>query len=127
LSFYMPLLIFVNGKVATGHILVGYAGMILLGGAALSVGIFASTLARTQIVAAIVGAVLLGTLVLLWWVARVTDPPISTLLNGVPLPHELFGPFMTGVLKLENVVFYVGVPYFFLLCATKSLEARRWR
>src|SRR5260370_34029643 len=30
LSFYMPLLIFVNGKVSTGHILVGYASVLLL-------------------------------------------------------------------------------------------------
>ena len=35
--------------------------------------------------------------------------------------------FMTGVLRLENVVYYVVVAFFFLLAATKTLEARRWR
>ena len=34
---------------------------------------------------------------------------------------------MTGVLQLENVVYYLAVTYFFLLAATKTLEARRWR
>jgi len=47
LSVYMPLLIFVNGKVSVGHILVGYFGIVLLGAAALSIGLFASALART--------------------------------------------------------------------------------
>jgi len=32
-----------------------------------------------------------------------------------------------GVLKLENVVYYVAVTFFFLFAATKTLEARRWR
>ena len=43
------------------------------------------------------------------------------------LHHQRQFPFMTGVLKLENVVYYVAVTYFFLLAATKTLEARRWR
>ena len=32
-TVYMPLLIFVNGKVSVGHIVVGYAGLLLLGAA----------------------------------------------------------------------------------------------
>ena len=33
LTAYMPLLIFVNGKVSVGHIVVGYLGLLLLGSA----------------------------------------------------------------------------------------------
>lgn len=127
LSAYMPALIFVNGRVSVGHILVGYLGVLLLGAAATSIGLFASALAKTQIVAVVVGALLLGTLVLLWLVARVTDPPLNTFLSAASLHHERFRAFMTGVLRLENVVFYLAVAYFFLLAATKTLEARRWK
>jgi ABC-2 type transport system permease protein len=127
LSVYMPALIFVNGKVSVGHILVGYLGLILLGAASLSIGLFASALSRNQIIAVIVGAALLATMVLLWMVARVTDPPLNTFLSALAIHHERQRPFMTGVLKLENVVFYVAVAYFFLLATTKTLEARRWR
>jgi ABC-2 type transport system permease protein len=127
LTLYMPALIFVNGKVSIGHIAVGYLGLFLLASAALSVGLFASAIARTQVIAAIVGAALLGTMVLLWAAAKVTDPPVSSLVSGLALHHEHFKPFMTGVLKLENVAYYLGVSYFFLLSATKTLEARRWR
>ncbi|HTM46096.1 MAG TPA: ABC transporter permease subunit, partial [Polyangiaceae bacterium] len=59
LTLYMPALLFVNGKVSLGHIAVGYLGLILLGGACVSIGLFASSLARSQVVAAIVGAAIL--------------------------------------------------------------------
>ena len=34
---------------------------------------------------------------------------------------------MNGVLRFDNVVYYVAVTYFFLLAAVKTMEARRWR
>jgi ABC-2 type transport system permease protein len=34
---------------------------------------------------------------------------------------------MFGTLKLQSVVYYLAVIFFFLLAATKTLEARRWR
>lgn len=127
LSAYMPALIFVNGRVSIGHILVGYLGVLLLGGAAVSIGLFASALARSQVVAAILSTVILGVLLLLWLVARITDPPLNTFLASASLHHERFRAFMLGILRLENVVFYLAVSFFFLLAATKTLEARRWR
>jgi len=127
LSSYMPALIFVNGRVSIGHIAVGYLGILLLGAASVAVGLFASALARNQVVAAILGTVILGVLLLLWLVARITDPPVNTVLASMALHHERFRSFMVGILRLENVVFYLAVAYFFLLAATKTLEARRWR
>ena len=127
LTLYMPLLIFVNGKVSTGHIVVGYLRQLLLGGAPLSVGLFASALAKSQVIAVIVGAAIMLVLILLWAAARVTDPPLNTFISGLAIHHERFKSFMSGVLKLENVVFYLAVTFFFLLAATKTLEARRWR
>ena len=34
---------------------------------------------------------------------------------------------MRGIVQLENVVYYLAVMYFFLLLATKTLEAKRWQ
>ncbi len=127
LTIYMPLLIFVNGKVSVGHIAVGYLGLLLLGAATVSIGLFASTLARSQVVAALLGAVFMGLVILQWAVARAVDPPLNKFLANLALHHENFRPFMVGILQLKNVVFYVAVTYFFLLCSTKVMEARRWR
>jgi ABC-2 type transport system permease protein len=124
---YMPALIFVNGKVSVGHILVGYLGIILLGASAVAIGLFASAFARTQVIAAVLGAALLGVMILLWMAAKVSDPPVNNFLLSMAIHHERQRGFMTGVLKFENVVYYLAVTYFFLLAAIKTLEARRWR
>lgn len=126
-SVYMPALIFVNGRVSVGHIAVGYLGLLLLGAASISIGLFASALARTQIIAVIVGALILATLLLLWIVAPVTESPINEFLAAAAIHHERQRPFMTGLLRLENVVYYLGVTFLFLFGSTKVLEARRWR
>jgi ABC-2 type transport system permease protein len=127
LTVYMPLLIFVNGKVSLGHIAVGYLGLFLLGAASVAIGLFASTLTRSQVVAGIVAAVLMAALLLLWVLAKATDPPLNKFLSALALHHENFRAFMVGTLELERVVFYLAVTYFFLLAAIKVLEARRWR
>jgi ABC-2 type transport system permease protein len=126
-TFYMPLLIFVNGTVSVGHIAVGYAGVLLAGGAALAIGLFASTLAGNQVTAVIGGAAMLVTLSLLFWVARVTEPPVNDFLFALNIYPQRQRPFLNGVLRLENVVYYAAVAYFFLLAATHTLKARRWR
>lgn len=127
LTLYMPLLIFVNGKVSVGHIVVGYAGLLLLGAASLAIGLFGSALARSQVVAAIISALILAPLVLLWALAKAVDPPLNTFLSALSIHHENFRPFMSGVLELDGVIYYLAVTYFFLLAATKTLEVRRWR
>jgi ABC-2 type transport system permease protein len=127
LTGYMPALIFVNGKVSVGHILVGYLGLTLLGAATVSVGLFASALAKSQVVAAIVSAVLMALLIMLWLVAKISEPPISDFINSLAIHHLRQRDFMSGLLRLDNVVYYVSVCFFFLLAATKTMEARRWR
>jgi ABC-2 type transport system permease protein len=127
LTIYMPLLIFVNGKVSSGHIAVGYLGLVLLGGATIAIGLFGSALARSQVLAAIVGAAILGTMLLLWLVGRITDPPLNAFLAALALHNDHQNAFMKGLLRFEDVVYYLVITYFFLLAATKTLEARRWR
>ncbi|MBN1610510.1 MAG: ABC transporter permease [Polyangiaceae bacterium] len=127
LSVYMPLLIFVNGKVSVGQIVVGYLGLLLLGSACVSLGLFASSLTRSQAVAAIVGAAITLAMILLWVVARATDPPLNEFFSALALHHENQKPFMQGSLQLGGVAYYLAVTYVFLLGAIKVLEARRWR
>jgi len=61
-TVYMPLLILVHGHISVGHLLAGYLGLLLLGATSLGLGALGSALARTQVVAAILGAALLVSL-----------------------------------------------------------------
>jgi ABC-2 type transport system permease protein len=127
LTLYMPALIFVNGKVSFGHIAVGYVGLILVGSATIAIGLFASALTRSQVVAAIVGAAILAALILLWMLASAVEPPLNEFLSAMAFHHQNFMPFQKGILELKGVAYYLVLTYFFLLSATKILEARRWR
>jgi ABC-2 type transport system permease protein len=126
-SIYMPLLILVHGKVSFAQIAVGYLGLVLLGSAAIAMGMFASALTRNQLVAAAAGGALVGAFVLLYYLAQVLDPPIKEVVGALDLFAQHFTPFMSGVLHLSHVVFYLSITYFFLLLAVKSMEAKRWQ
>ncbi len=127
LTLYMPLLIFVNGKISAGHIAGGYLGLICLGAASLSIGMFGSALARSQIIAVIVGAGILVSVLLFWLLASVTEPPLSGIIGYLALHNKHFLPFMKGSVNTRDIVYYGTVTYFFLLLSTRVIEARRWR
>ena len=124
---YLPLLVLVNGKVSWGHLAVGYLGMLLLGGAVLSIGLFASALTRTQLAAAVAGAALTGLMFLFWPLSFVVGPPLARVFAGLGIHGRHFTGFQAGVLHLRDVVYYLFVIYFFLLLSTRTLEARRWQ
>lgn len=126
LTIYMPLLILVHGKVTGGHIMAGYLGLLLLGSASLSIGIFASALTRSQLVAILGGTAILVGLILSWLLGAITDRPINELFTWLSLHNKHFQPFMSGLINLQDVVFYLSATYFFLFLATRTLESRRW-
>ena len=72
------------------------------------------------------GGALTGAMFLLSPLSLVVDPPVSGLLRGLSLWDGHFPGFQAGVLHLRDVVYYVAVTYFFLLLATKVMEAKRW-
>jgi len=127
LTIYMPLLVYVNGKVSVGHVVAGYVGVFLLGAYALAVGVFASSLASSQIVSVVIAGAILLTLFALSQMGAITEPPLKEFVSALsPYPTRQQS-FMQGKIEASNVVYYLGMTYFFLLAAVKSLEARRWR
>lgn len=124
-TIYMPLLIFVNGKVSFGHIFGGYLGLLLLGAMSLAVGMLASALARTQIVAAVMGGALMTAIYLCYLGANIAEPPIRDLLGYLSPQKHL--QWQTGVLHTRDIFYYLSATYLFLLGTTHVLHARRWR
>lgn len=126
-ALYMPLLVLVNGRVSTGHVAVGHLGLLLLGGAGIAIGLFASSLTRRPLLAAALGAAITAALFLFWPLSFATSPPLSRALAGLALHGRHFASFQAGILHLRDVVYYLAVIAFFLISATKVLQARRWR
>jgi len=125
-TLYMPLLILVNGKVSVGHVLIGYLGLTLIGGAVLAIGLFASALTRHQLVAAATASVVTGTLFLFWPLSRIVEAPLSRVFAALAIHGRHFSGFQAGLFHVRCLVYYVALAYFFLYAATKVMEAKRW-
>jgi ABC-2 type transport system permease protein len=128
MTAFMPLLIFVNGKVSVGHILCGYLGLLLVGAATLSIGTFTSTLTRSQLVSGVLATVLIVFLLITWLLARVADPPLKEVLSYMSFFDRHFRrSFMEGRIELKSVVYYLTITFSFLTLATRSIAPRRWK
>jgi ABC-2 type transport system permease protein len=127
LTLYIPALVMIRGKVSLGHLASGYAGLLLLGGACVAIGMFASSLASNQLVAAVLGALILVTLLVLWMAADIVSPPFKDVFSYVAIHNRHFGPFGRGVVHTEHLVYYASVMVFFLEASVRVLETRRWR
>jgi gliding motility-associated transport system permease protein len=126
-SVFMPLLIFVNGKISFGHMAAGYIGLLLIGSASLAIGTFGSSLARTQVLAAIFSGCLVVAMVVAWLLAKVTEAPLNDMFTALSLHGRHLPPFASGTIHLRDVGYYVVVTYLALFSATRVMEARRWR
>lgn len=127
LTLFMPALIEINGKVSWGHILAGYLGLFALGAAVVAIGTFASSVAKNQLLAAVLGGSIVGFLILCWLVSRMSEPPLKAVFAYLALFDKHFQPFMRGRINTESLVYYASVSFGFLLLATRALKARRWQ
>jgi ABC-2 type transport system permease protein len=108
-----------------GVVATNYLGLILLGGAFLSLGVFASSLTENQIVAAVSS---FGVLLAFWLIGFVEQFSGGA---GGPLSYlsilNHFDGFTRGVVDTRDVAYYVLFSAFFLFGTLRVLETMRWR
>lgn len=126
-SLYLPALIMMKGKISLGHLAAGYINLILIGGSAISITLFASALAPNQLLAAVTGSLITVTFLILWIVADIASPPFKEVFAHMALHNRHFASFAKGIVKLSDVVYYLSVIIFFLECSVRTIESRRWQ
>ncbi len=126
-SLYLPALIMLKGKISGGHLAAGYLNLVLIGGAAISITLFASAMAPNQLTAAVVGTMITVTMLVLWIVADIASPPFKEIFSHLALHNRHFSSFAKGIVKLSDIVYYLSVMVFFLECSVRVVESRRWQ
>ncbi len=133
-TFFLILLLPAMGLVSTlfffGNpqlpvVLAGFLGVFLQGEAFLVIGLFISSLTRSQVVAGVGGV---GAVLLLWLAGSVGDPG-STLgqwLNDLSLVSH-FEDFSKGIVDTKHLIFYCSFIFFGLFVTLRSLESLRYR
>ena len=119
------------GDPDAGAIVAGYAGSLLLAGACVAIGIFASALSRSQVVGFVAALAICFALMIIGF-----DPFINAVSNwGAPagLVEALascslvqhFDSMRRGVIDLKDVAYYVGVMVFMLAAAHVVTDSRK--
>jgi ABC-2 type transport system permease protein len=131
---YLPILL--NIDWATGQpqidpypVLTTYLGVFLAGAMFLAIGLFVSSLVRSQLVAAMISLVIS----LVFVVAAFWRPDLDVgslthrLIYFISVPEHFRRDFTRGLIDTRHLVLYVSVTLFCLFLTVRSLEARRLR
>ena len=107
-------------------LLAGYAGVLLLAGALISLGEFLSSLTENQIVAAVLT---FGVFLILWVLdlgAQSTSGGIGALLKQLSLVRR-YNDFTLGVIDLASMIYFLSFAAFMVFLTLRSLDSMRWR
>jgi len=116
-----------NAKVDWGPVAAGYLGILGIGAMFLAVGVFASSLTKSQLVAAIVTFALL--------IFLFSFGLLENLSNSEPL-KQTFGylnlwdhmdELAKGIVDSRRLVYYASASWFFLFLASRALADKKWR
>ncbi|HLW60389.1 MAG TPA: ABC transporter permease subunit [bacterium] len=126
ISTYMPLGLALIGRLDWGLLAATYLGLVLLGGAMLAIGLFASTLNENQIVSAAIGFGLLLMFYVLGFAQQNSSTGVQQVLSALSVSSH-FQNMATGVIDTTDIVFFLSLGGFFLFLGILALESRKWR
>lgn len=114
-------------EVDWGPVAAGYLGVFGVGALFLSVGLFASALTRSQLVAAILTFALL--------IPLFTFGLLENLFNNATMKQAFsylnlwqhMEEFSKGVVDTRHLVYYLSATVLFIFLSAKALEAKKWR
>lgn len=121
------LLIARQSEVDWGPVAAGYVGILGIGALLLSVGTFASSTTRSQLVAAMVGVALVFLLFLLGiFEGQINNEGLKQAVSYVNLWDHI-DEFARGIVDTRRLAYYGTGVLFFLFLATRALEDKKWR
>lgn len=107
-------------------ILGNIVGLILLGAAFISIGIFCSSFTENQMVSAVVSFIVLVVLYLFSTIGTLIPVEfIKNIFTKLSFSERYVG-FTYGLFDLSNVLFFVSAVVIFLFLTVRVLERRRW-
>ena len=122
---YMGIL-FVYGNPEWRPLVAGYLGLLLMGGAFVSIGLLISSTTNNQIVAGVVTFVVFLLLWIVGWFADSAGPTLGPITSYLSIT-EHFDDFSKGIIDSKHVIYYLSLITFGLFLTAKSVDTERWR
>ena len=121
-----PVLLVLLGQPEVIPIITGYIGLILLGAAFISLGIFTSSLTENQIIAASVAFGILFVFWLMSYSILFVSPGLGRIISYIAITEHLES-LAKGVVDTEDIIYYLNFSFLFLFLTLRSIESKRWR
>jgi ABC-2 type transport system permease protein len=130
LTLWAPTLVYVwilrsQTPIDLGPVAAGYLAITMIGSYFLSIGTFASTLTKNQIIAAILAFAMLIPVFSAGLLETLSNDPSKSETLGYFNLWDHMEEFARGVVDTRRVVYYVSATAFFLFLTTISLSAKR--
>ena len=118
----------------TGEIVGSLLAIILLGAALIAVGTLISSLTENQLSAAVITIGVIGAMVFLNLLNRLTDAdgqprirwyPVRFVIDWVSVMGR-FGNFTNGIFDFAALFYYLSIAFVFLFLTVRVYEKRRW-
>ena len=126
LTLAFPVTVAALGPLDKGATVAGYVGALLMASAFVAIGIMASALTRSQIVAALLAFFIGFGLFLLGALIGVLPPSLAPLAAALSISAHFMN-IARGVIDSRDVLYYVSIVFVCLLIAQTTLDSRRWR
>ena len=114
------------GPLDRGPAIGGYIGLVLMGGAYVSIGVMTSSFSRNSIVSFIVAFAISFALYLIGRLTQFVPPSLQALTSFLSIDSH-FENISRGVIDSRDVIYYFSVIGVCLLIATTALESRKWK
>jgi ABC-2 type transport system permease protein len=119
-------ILFVYGNPEWRPLVACYLGLLLMGGAFLSLGLLISSTTNNQIVAGIVSFIVFLMLWIVGWFADTAGPIMGTITRYLSIT-EHFDDFSKGIIDTKHVIYYLSLITLGLFLTAKSVDSERWR
>ncbi|MCC7404901.1 MAG: ABC transporter permease subunit [Bdellovibrionales bacterium] len=127
ISFLYPLITLAFADFSLGPLMTSYLGMALIMGIYVAVGLFASSVTESVVLAVVMALILNLALWFLGQAAEMTDQPeMVKVLEHISVPQQ-FVNFMKGTLKVSSLLFFASAAAFFVFLTERVVESSRWR
>jgi ABC-2 type transport system permease protein len=126
LTFIAYLTIASLGNADFGAAFGGYLGLILMSGVYVSIGLFTSSLSPNQIIAFIVGFIIIFAFFMLDKILPFLPDALTSFFQYLSIDYH-YSNISRGVIDSRDLIYYFSMIFFFLYLAVKMTQLRKWR
>ncbi len=122
-----PAMLAYYSEVDWGPVASGYLGILGIGSLFLAIGVFASALTRSQLIAAVVTFAILMFMIVVGFLENlITDESVKDLIAHLNLLQHM-DEFGKGIVDTRRLVYYISASALLLFFSARALESRKWR